>query len=209
MAIEDGKDCRNWLKNKDDHMAIKEKRRMLKFKLHVFSSALYEEKRNYKKLMTNTERRKQTYKPQYQTREELDQAYVLGAINDKEYMKNRSAIWLVYSDRGHIKNIEWLESEVAKYEGALAELEEWMNEKHEESVRRKRKKQQRKLHHRRYNKHRLRKIRAAEKKERLERERAERREKERIEMEEIEKIKQKEREEMERESLEYFGYDDE
>lgn len=41
MAIEDGKDCRNWLKNKDDHMAIKEKRRMLKFKLHVFSSAQY------------------------------------------------------------------------------------------------------------------------------------------------------------------------
>lgn len=204
MAIEDGKDCRNWLKDPENYMAIKEKRRMLKFKCRVFSSALYQEKRMYKNLLDNTEKRKKIYNPTYSSREELDQAYVIGAIDDKEYMSQRSKIWQVYSDRGHIKNIEWLESELNKYETALDMLENWREKKKEYTLKECRKIDAQRKHHKAYNRQRLRRIRKVEKQERWEREREERHEQERIEMEEIEKIKEEERRQMEIESNEYF-----
>lgn len=209
MSIEDGKDYRNWLKDPENHLAIKERRRMLKFKLHVFTTALYYEQRNYDKLLANTERRKKSYKPMFSSREELDQAYVLGAVSDKEYMSQRSKIWQVYSDRGHIKNIEWLKSEIERYQEALDILDQWMKTKHLHTVKMLRKLRDQKKHHRAYNKHRNRRIRKIAKQERWERERAERREQERIEMEEIEARKEEERRQMELESIEYFEhYDD-
>lgn len=133
MSIEDGKDYRNWLVNEKEHLAIKEARRMLKFKLHVFKSSLYTEKKNYEKLLSGIERREKAYKPRYKTREDLDAAYVVGAVSDQDYMQQRSAIWQCYSDRGHIANIEWLESEVDKYQNALDDLDSWMAEKKTES----------------------------------------------------------------------------
>lgn len=135
MSIENGKDYRNWLNNPEQHMAIKEARRMLKFKCRVFRTALYTEKKNYEKLLSGIERREKAYKPRFKTREELDAAYVVGAVSDEDYMQQRSAIWQCYSDRGHIANIEWLEKELAKYESALADLDQWRKDARQESVR--------------------------------------------------------------------------
>lgn len=136
MSIENGKDYRNWLVNEKEHLAIKEAIRMLKFKRRVFKTALYTEKKNYEKLLSGIERREKAYKPRYKTREELDAAYVVGAVSDEDYMQQRSAIWQCYSDRGHIANIEWLEKELDRYESALADLDQWKEDTKKESARR-------------------------------------------------------------------------
>lgn len=157
MSIENGKDCRNWLKNPDTHMQIKEKRRMLQFKVRVFQRALKQEKFTYEKLKKGEQKRFDAYKPKYRTREELDAAYVVGALTDREYMWERSAIWRVWSDRGHIANIAWLEEELAKYEEALNTLDTWIKEKHDETVKRKQQRYRQKVKHRNYVRNKYRK----------------------------------------------------
>ena len=165
MSIEDGKDYRNWLVNEKEHLAIKEARRMLRFKRTVFRTAYTREKLRYQQLIDGTERREKSYKPMFKTREELDAAYVVGAVSDQDYMKQRSAIWQCYSDRGHIKNLEWIQSELDKYQKALDELDEWTEAKHRETVARNDKKRRQKLKHRRTERNKYRK----KKKEALER----------------------------------------
>lgn len=136
MSIKNGRDYRNWLVNPEEHMRIKEERRLLKFKIQVFNRELKREKKRYESLLDGQDARKESYKPAYQSRKELDEAYVVGAVSDKEYMRNRSAIWQVYSDRGHIANIEWLESELEKYQKMLDSLESYMARKKLESKKR-------------------------------------------------------------------------
>ena len=108
---------------------------MLRFQVATVERALKQEKKTYKKLLDGTERRKESYKPTYTSREELDQAYIVGAVADEDYMRERSAIWNVYSDRGHIANIQWLEETLAKYQYALDNLEAYLTNKRKETIR--------------------------------------------------------------------------
>lgn len=128
MSVEDGKDARYMLWYAREHLAIKDKRRALKFQCSVYGNALTKEKRTYKRLLEGQERRKASYNPMFSTIEELDKAYEEGGMDNKEYMSQRSKIWQVYSDRGHVKNIEWLEHELAVCQGQLDALEAKMEE---------------------------------------------------------------------------------
>lgn len=128
MSIENGKDCRNWLNYPEEHMAIKEKRRMLKYQVSVFQRELNKEQRVYDDLLANFEKRKAAYKPKYESLEELNEAYIVSRMPDREYMAERSRIWQVYSDRGHPARIEWLTKERDKYKSALDALEKAMGE---------------------------------------------------------------------------------
>ena len=82
--------------------------------------------------------REKAYNPRFRTREELDEAYVAGLLTDREYMRERYAIWLAYSDRGHINNMKWLESEIDHYKRALEALENHIDEKRKASYKRRR-----------------------------------------------------------------------
>lgn len=129
MSIADGKDHRNFLNiDQAEYMRNKEALRMLKFKIAVFTRQLKQEQRTYEKLLSTQEKRFNTYKPKFKTREELDAAYLVGAISDEDYSYQRYAIWLVYSDRGHINNLKWLESEKERYEQKLEAFENHLKE---------------------------------------------------------------------------------
>lgn len=128
MAIEDGKDCRNWLNHPEEHMAIKEKRRMLRFQVRVFKRELKAEQKKYDTLLAKTADREKSYKPMFDSLEKLNDAYVVGKVDDRTYMSQRSKIWQVYSDRGHIANLAWLQSELDYYQGKLDALEGKMDD---------------------------------------------------------------------------------
>lgn len=124
MSIADGKDHRNFLNiDQAEYMRNKEALRMLKFKITVFKRAVYNEQRAYKKLLSTQDKRIKAYNPRFKTREELDAAYLVGAVSDEDYSRERYNIWLVYSDRGHINNLKWLEEQLAYYEQKLADFE--------------------------------------------------------------------------------------
>lgn len=124
MSFADGKDNRNYLNiPEDEFRRNKETLRMLKFKKKVYSVALYNEQRAYKKMLSTQGKRFETWHPRYKTREELDAAYLVGAVDDQEYRYERYAIWQVYSDRGHINNLKWLEEMVEKATNALEGFE--------------------------------------------------------------------------------------
>lgn len=157
MAIEDGKDVRNFLKHPDEHMAIKEARRMLRYQIRVFDRAIKHEQKMYDELIEGTERRKQSYKPTFDSLEKLNEAYVIGKVDDKEYMRNRSAIWNVYSDRGHIANLEWLHKERDKYQKRLDHIDDWIDEQRRVSNHERYKRKYKKVHNRN-NMRRLRRV---------------------------------------------------
>lgn len=123
MALKDDKDIRHLLWHEEEHLAIKEKTRMLKYQASVFRNELTKQKKAYQKLVDGQERRKVSYAPMFDTLEELNEEYGKGEMEDREYMSQRSRIWQVYSDRGHIANIKWLEEELAKVEAKLAAVE--------------------------------------------------------------------------------------
>lgn len=123
MALKDGKDVRSFLWHEKEHMAIKEKTRMLNFQASTYRNALTRQKKAYEKLVEGQERREKSYAPMFRTLEELNEEYEKGEMEDREYMRQRSSIWQVYSDRGHIANIAWLEEELAKVEAKLEAIE--------------------------------------------------------------------------------------
>ena len=114
----------------DEHMRIKHEWKLTKYQLRFFTKELERRKKYLEKLEANTELRKKAYKCDYSSVEELNQAYIVGAIqDDKEYMRQRSALWQVYSDRGHLKEIEWLEAEILKYQRKMDAIESIMQKK--------------------------------------------------------------------------------
>lgn len=123
MALKDGKDVRHFLWHEKEHMAIKEKTRMLNFQRRLYYNALERERKAYDKLVATQDKRKASYKPMFDTLAELDEEYGKGEMEDREYMSQRSRIWQVFSDRGHIANIEWLEFELARVDAKLNAIE--------------------------------------------------------------------------------------
>lgn len=53
-------------------------------------------------------------------------------MDDREYMRQRSAIWQVYSDRGYFDQIAWLESERDRYKKKLENINDFIIEKRKE-----------------------------------------------------------------------------
>lgn len=149
MSFADGQDKRNYLKiPEDEFMRNKETLRMLKFKIRVYKTALYNEQRAYKKMLSTQDKRFEQWQPKYKTRKELDDAYLVGAVDDTDYRKERYAIWQVYSDRGHINNLKWLEKMVEVSEKNLADFEAYLQS---ESERRKEAREKRDRLRKRHN----------------------------------------------------------
>ena len=128
MAIQEKKDARSFLWHPEEHMAIKEKMRMLRFQQRSYAIALKKEQKTYDNLLAKQEDRKKSYKPMFETIQELDAEYDKGEMDNKEYMSQRSKIWQVYSDRGHIANIAWLTEELDKVNQKIEAVENLKSE---------------------------------------------------------------------------------
>lgn len=163
MALADGRDITNWLHGDPEMLARnKEKKRMLRFKIHTFHREILLEQQAYDKLLRGTERRKERWKPTYTNREDLDAAYHAGLVKDEDYTRERYAIWQVYSDRGHIANLEWLHEQEDKYIKALEDFQAYLDEKSRENRKAREKKRQRHRHHMAYKRRKRREKKRAE-----------------------------------------------
>lgn len=124
---------------------MKKKKQLLEFKASTYRNALTRQKKAYAKLIEGQASREKGYKPMFKTREELDEYYDQGTMTPAEYRREKTKIWQVYSDRGHIQNIAWLEEELAEAERKLALFAEKQKElenvkyRYYPSVRRRRK----------------------------------------------------------------------
>lgn len=151
--------------NEEEHVRIKRELQLTEYQIRLFEKALRNRKKVLSELREGEEMRKEVFRCKYRTVEELNQAYIVGAIkDDREYMRQRSAIWQVYSDRNHLKEIEWLETELLKYYRKKENIEALIEKKRKDSLEARR---------RRYNKRKrwnnyMRKYRKKRKKEELE-----------------------------------------
>ena len=120
--------------NEEEHVRIKRELQLTDYQIRVFEKALRDRKKVLADLRAGEEMRKEAFKCKYRTVEELNQAYIVGAIkDDREYMRQRSAIWQVYSDRNHLKEIEWLETELLRYYRKKENIEALIEKKRKET----------------------------------------------------------------------------
>lgn len=116
----------NWLGDREQfHMMVKKEKKLTEYQLWFFERELKHQKKLYEGLKERTQQREKSYKPRFKTREELDEAYMLGGMTVKEYMIERRNIWNCYSDRGYLDRIAWLEEQAAKYREKLEDIEGW------------------------------------------------------------------------------------
>ena len=145
-----------WVHDEQQHMRIKNRRKLIEYKIMVYRRELKRERDALEKLIERTQMRKEVYRCIYDSRAELDEAYRAGKLTDKEYIGQRSALWKVYSDHGHNMRIEWLQEELEKCEKQLEMVNEVRDMSAEEwqlqQKRRKRSNHKAKLRMRRYRK---------------------------------------------------------
>ena len=140
----------NWLNDdEDEHLKIKKRFKLLEYKIRFFKRERKRVQKMLDNLIANREMQAEVRGLLYHSRQELDEAYMAGLLEDREYMRQRSSLWHVYSDRGHTAELEWLDSEIEKYETELNALHEWTELKKKESTRKRGMKRQR-LRHKTY-----------------------------------------------------------
>lgn len=125
----------NWVVDEEQHMRIKRERQLLDYQIRFFTGERNRMQKRLDKLNEGQKRRAETYGITYHSRKELDDAYMVGAIDDHEYMRQRSNLWQVYSDRGYIARIEWLDKMINEHQAKMDAITEWMDQKREESKR--------------------------------------------------------------------------
>ena len=122
----------SFLKDEKQYMRIKRERQLVDYQVKLFSNERRKMQKRYDALQEKTEQRKNSYGLRYNSRKELDEAYIAGVIESKEYMDQRSKLWLVYSDRGYEARLAWLDKMIAHYEGNLKNIDDWIAKKADE-----------------------------------------------------------------------------
>lgn len=166
MATIEDRDQRNTFNgiSPEEYLRTKERIRMAKFKIRVFKTALRNEQFAYNKMLKTQPKRMNRWHPKYEDRKKLDEDYVVGKLTNEEYAYERYAIWQVYSDRGHINNIKWLEEMLKHYEDALKDINDELEQRRKETNRRRQKRWWQKKKHATH----MRRVRRAEKQRKLE-----------------------------------------
>lgn len=151
---------------KKDKYWIRQHLKLLEYQIIVFER----EKRNTIKkrdrLVETRDYRAKAYGLRFKSKEELNEAYIAGLVDDLEYRWQRNALWQVYDDRGAEMRLEWIESELKKYKDRQRGLYAYIEELKEEQ--KKKGKQRERRHHKRgyYRKTRERMAREREEEER-------------------------------------------
>lgn len=123
----------NFLHNEEQHMRIKREKKLIEYQVRVFKNELRDVTKRYENLKAGAEKRAEIYDAKYKTRKELDDAYMLGNMTDREYMRYRSAMWQAYSDRGYEDRIQWLNAMIDHYQSKLDKITKWMDAASKES----------------------------------------------------------------------------
>lgn len=157
----------NLLRNEEKFLSIKQRLRLIDFQISVFNNAIKKQERQYESYRSEerVEKRKKAFGLKYESRQQLDQDYMIGAISDAEYSKQRYALWLVYSDRGYEMKLKWLYEQRDYYLKQKKTIEKWMEKQRKESKRNINKRYIAKLKHRETAKHVERKKRALQRAE--------------------------------------------
>lgn len=116
----------NFLHNEEQYMRIKTEKKLIEYQVKLFRNELNKMQKRYDELKAGEERRAESYGAKYKTRKELDDAYMLGNMTDREYMQYRSAMWQAYSDRGYEARIKWLTAMLDHYQAKLDKITNWM-----------------------------------------------------------------------------------
>ncbi len=130
----------------EQHMKIKHLTNLTDYQIAVYERELRKERKALAELESKTEMRKEAFGCLYDSREKLDQAYLIGALDEMGYMKQRSALWQTYSDRGHGDRIEWLERELERYKLRRQKIEDYKVELSRRNKERSRERWKRKQH---------------------------------------------------------------
>jgi len=129
-----------WVKNEDLHMRVKHEIQLLQYQVRMYDREIHLQEKRLKNLTAGQERRLKAFDLRYHSREAIDQAYIIGALTDLEYMQQRSWLWQVYSDRGYNARLEWLRGERQKAQTKLDRITEWRSQRYREAQKRHQKK---------------------------------------------------------------------
>lgn len=115
---------------------IKPRKQLLEYQISVFSREIKGNEARYEKLIANQEKRKESYGLEYDTQEEIFEAYTAGLIDDKTARSQRAKHWLVYSDRGYKAKLSWLHSELEVYQKQYDALMQIIEQKRANTLKR-------------------------------------------------------------------------
>lgn len=124
-----GEDCKHWHYKDETHTRIKRHYDLSRYQLMIYGRELEKERKALAKLEdpVKVEERKKSYGLRFDTRKDLEEAYLVGAVTFQEYRYQKRALYIVYSDRGHLDRIEWLEEMYAKAQERYKLSERYVN----------------------------------------------------------------------------------
>lgn len=157
----------NFLYHEERHMQVKAELALTRYQVQMYEREIKRRQHLLDLIIENRPKNIKARGLKYHSREELDQAYLVSDMTTKEYMQQRSALWNVYSDRGHTAEIAWLKEEKAKYQRKLDRIEKWMEDTKKQSKRDRNERWMRPIKMRKRHNASARRIRARKRKEAL------------------------------------------
>lgn len=155
----------NFIRNEERHMYVKRKRQLIEYQISVFRRERNRIQKRYDHLVETIEDRKKSYKLICDTREELEHLYRTTDMDDYTYMQQRSWQWLVYSDRGAIERLKWLDEMIEEYTMRLEAVDTWRAQQKKETERKNNEKRQKRARYNAYFRKRRRRINSEKRKE--------------------------------------------
>ena len=117
---------------KEDYW-IRPRKKLLEYQIGFFNREIKRVERGYKTWLTNMPKRMERFKPRYQSREEIDEAYLAGLLTKQEYSEQRNAYRMVYSDYGSKMKLAWLRSQLDQYSRQYDALIDYMDDLRQKS----------------------------------------------------------------------------
>lgn len=129
---------------KKEDLWIKPRKQLLEYQINFFKKEAKRVEQNWQKSMQpeRIEHRRKSHGLKYDSKEEIQQAYLAGLLDTHEWRKQLAAYWHTYSDRGAEMKIAWLREQQAEYEKQYEALLQLIEEK--KIAQRKRKKKRKK-----------------------------------------------------------------
>lgn len=155
----------NFIKNEEQHVYVKRKRQLIEYQIGMFKRERNRIQKRYDHLVETTEDRKKSYKLLCDTREELEHLYRTTDMDDFTYMQQRSWLWLVYSDRGAIDRLKWLDEMIEDCEMRLEAVDDWRRRQREASIARNAEKRRKRARYNAYFRKRRRRINSEKRKQ--------------------------------------------
>lgn len=149
----------NFIKNEEKHVYVKRKRQLVEYQISVFRRERNRIQKRYDHLVATIEDRRKSYKLLCDTREELEHLYRTTDMDDLTYMQQRAWLWQVYSDRGAIERLKWLDEMIEEYTMRLEAIDTWRQTQRAESQRRSKEARRKRNAYNAYHRRRKRRIR--------------------------------------------------